>query len=908
MRATQDNASWISNTYEQGTSESNWAKAGVRYRVPRKQQVILNATTTSVEIDAPDGGYGATKELTVSNSTDGDTAVTATVTNNPFSAPSSFSWTSAGSTNYWDSSNSGITSNTQLRSALMTPDGTTLYRKYYTGATWYKFTLGTNYQPQAGANTYVSNFNLNSTVGTRLTISALGGQKITYAAGGNYAFMFGYGYNVARLTLGTPYLLETVTSTTVWDIENTITGYSTSYAGSDDNLMFTNIKISSDGTKGIYGIRLSGTTTGDSAIPNLQYGSFTLSTPFDLSTMTINATSNLGQGNNANAYSPFCEISENGEYVYTQGGEYNGSSFYLRIRSLNTAWDVSSYNNLLNQYTSSSNFYNGSMMYSRDSNGSFVIDNTNNKAVAYLQGNDFYVENAWTGRWYPTTTLDITSASLTAAPTSVIEDNAETVDVSYLQLTRSDAAKENVALAISKNSTATSLKIFPDMNYQGTGELDGVDLVIDGTSFTVSTTTFVNDECTGVGTNSTASPRAAKGTDLEQNITYLGAHQLLNPTTYGSWTGSSWNAPLGMAFDHTGTRFWVSGFTDNFGGNTLIDKPIVEFALSTAWDMGTATFVQAHNGDNAFRGAASDPTVNYQVQSFQFNYDGTKMYVLHSYSSGGLSYLYEGNLSTAYDVSTWSYNHHVEVGLLFSDTSPYVYDFHISPDGRALKFYKSGTTGALSSSTYSDSELCELTTPWDLQSVIYKRIHSASNDYRGSITGDETNGYITYATSFAADQEYVTLTVGTISGDLNQVTSVDDEVALQTYAEGWSTTYPVGSDKMAGKTLVVDNGTKLFMHIPESHQVLSFTGPFGNFKDRHEIDITSMGLSGQPKDVRFATDTSYTAMSSASLTTTANLYKEYTVPDVSLNAEALRFKIEGNTDAEVSRFNVDLFT
>ncbi len=87
-----------------------------------------------------------------------------------------------------------------------------------------------------------------------------------------------------------------------------------------------------------------------------------------------------------------------------------------------------------------------------------------------------------------------------------------------------------------------------------------------------------------------------------------------------------------------------------------------------------------------------------------------------------------------------------------------------------------------------------------------------------------------------------------------------------------------------------------------------FTGPFGNFQDKYTFDVSSLGLTDQPTNVKFSVSPTFTSLGSTSLKTSTSLYKEYETPEVSIDAEALRFKIEGDNNSEVTRFNVDLFT
>ena len=97
---------------------------------------------------------------------------------------------------------------------------------------------------------------------------------------------------------------------------------------------------------------------------------------------------------------------------------------------------------------------------------------------------------------------------------------------------------------------------------------------------------------------------------------------------------SNLDVPEGLIFSPDGTKMYV---TDNTGD--LIE----EYALSNAWEVSTAT----HAGSNlAIADAQTDVP-----EDIAFNADGTKMYLVDRDSDKILEY----NLSTAYDISTASY-------------------------------------------------------------------------------------------------------------------------------------------------------------------------------------------------------------------------------------------------------------
>ena len=87
--------------------------------------------------------------------------------------------------------------------------------------------------------------------------------------------------------------------------------------------------------------------------------------------------------------------------------------------------------------------------------------------------------------------------------------------------------------------------------------------------------------------------------------------------------------PRGLTFNNDGTKMFVIGWTGD---------DVNEYTLSTAWDVSTATFVDAKSTSDA------------DARDVRFNTDGTKMFVL----GRGSERVYEFSLSTGFDVSTAS--------------------------------------------------------------------------------------------------------------------------------------------------------------------------------------------------------------------------------------------------------------
>ena len=116
-----------------------------------------------------------------------------------------------------------------------------------------------------------------------------------------------------------------------------------------------------------------------------------------------------------------------------------------------------------------------------------------------------------------------------------------------------------------------------------------------------------------------------------------------------NYTTSSYT---GVAFKSDGTKMYATNFTD---------KQVEEYTLSTAWDISTASYVQAK----------SVSTKESAPQDLFLKPDGTKLYII---GSGGIE-VNEYSLSTAWDISTMSHVQEKSVsaegtfpnGLFFKD-------------------------------------------------------------------------------------------------------------------------------------------------------------------------------------------------------------------------------------------------
>jgi len=123
--------------------------------------------------------------------------------------------------------------------------------------------------------------------------------------------------------------------------------------------------------------------------------------------------------------------------------------------------------------------------------------------------------------------------------------------------------------------------------------------------------------------------------------------------------------PTGMSFANNGTKLYVIGNTND---------TVYEYTLSAAWDISTASYT-----GNSFSVATQDGLM-FSVFMLE---DGTKMLT----GGFGSDAIYQYSLSTAYDVSTASYD---GVSFGVSGQLPNLFEITFKPDG--TKMYVCGSS------------------------------------------------------------------------------------------------------------------------------------------------------------------------------------------------------------------------
>jgi len=151
------------------------------------------------------------------------------------------------------------------------------------------------------------------------------------------------------------------------------------------------------------------------------------------------------------------------------------------------------------------------------------------------------------------------------------------------------------------------------------------------------------------------------------------------------------SAPNALFFKDDGTKMYVCGQSGD---------DVNEYSLSTAWDISTASFTQL------FSIAAQDGF----PESISFKSDGTKLYVAGRQGTD----INEYNLSTAWNISTASFNQNTSIAGQLETP----YGIYFRDDG--LKFYVVGTG---QSYVYE----YDLSTAWDTSTLSFLQSYNLNN-------------------------------------------------------------------------------------------------------------------------------------------------------------------------------------
>ncbi len=186
--------------------------------------------------------------------------------------------------------------------------------------------------------------------------------------------------------------------------------------------------------------------------------------------------------------------------------------------------------------------------------------------------------------------------------------------------------------------------------------------------------------------------------------------------------------PTGLAFNTDGTKMFVVGNSAN---------AIHEYALSTGFDISTASFTQSFS-------VASQSTA---PSGITFKPDGTIMFVAEAYNSTILQYA----LSSAFDVSSASYTHNFNVASQEADV-------------RGVAFNSDGTVMLITGIGGDDVNEYALSSAYDVSTASFVDLFSIASEETTPqvllfnsdgttmwIVGDDTDALIQYTLTSGFD-------------------------------------------------------------------------------------------------------------------------------------------------------------
>lgn len=459
------------------------------------------------------------------------------------------------------------------------------------------------------------------------------------------------------------YMIDSATSvyqyslSTAWDV-STASYDSVSYNYDNDvNISGRDIFFKSDGLR----MYLLGTG-------NYDILSYTLSTAWDLSTASFDGTSAcLDITNTVDAFPTGLYISDDGYALFIIG---TALDLVTKI-TLSTAWDVSTgdIGNRTNFSVSSEMTFPNGMTMGDNGAKLYVLNSASGTSEGVYQYS--------TGSPVTTGSFDLSTGNyFTDTPSADVEytfSNSGDVQSFQLEVTGNSAGFGITDLSYDSKSADVSSQI---------AYAAGVAFKTDGTKMYVTSAASTGSGDVFQYTLSTAWDVSTASYD---SVSY----------SNGSITNG-----YGLQFKSDGTRLYIQAYEDD---------RVYEHTLSTAWDLSTTSAT----GNSLYYGSQTASAYDFTISS-----DGTKIYV-----SNNDSPMYQYTMSTAWDISTASYD---SVTFAVSGQTP--------DDGWYVQFNSDGTKmfGVNADDIYQYS----LSTAWDLSTASYDSVSNIGGLSAATDTGN----------------------------------------------------------------------------------------------------------------------------------------------------------------------------
>jgi len=288
------------------------------------------------------------------------------------------------------------------------------------------------------------------------------------------------------------------------------------------------------------------------------------------------------------------------------------------------------------------------------------------------------------------------------------------------------------------------------------------------------------------------------------------------------------STPAGIVFNDDGTKFFVIGT----GG-----VEVNEYTLSTAYDVSTASHV------DAFSVSAQEGN----PKTLAFNADGTKMFILGLTNDS----VYQYSLSTGFDVSTASYDS-VSYDVSSQETDPY--DMAFSTDGdklyiigrsvdSVLQYSTSTGTLTLSTGSFASTDVGKLIYANDGEFVLTASTGTYVEIVAPSATTDVTSGNWQM---YGLDTSDGVSVISTVEGGFDISTA---SYASKSFSVSAQESLPMGVALSA-------DGTKMFVTGEDGNDINEYTlSTAWDVSTASFVDSFNVGSQDiNPRGIAFNTD------------------------------------------------------
>jgi len=220
-------------------------------------------------------------------------------------------------------------------------------------------------------------------------------------------------------------------------------------------------------------------------------------------------------------------------------------------------------------------------------------------------------------------------------------------------------------------------------------------------------------------------------------------------------------APTGLAFNNDGTSMYIIGYTDD---------RVEQYTLSTAYDLSTASYAS-----KSFLVSSQEAT----ARAVTFNNDGTSMYIVGTTNDT----VYQYTLSTAFDVSTASYASK-SFSVATQATGP-----------TSVIFNSSGTKMYIGNTIDENIYQYSLSTAFDVSTASYDSESFSTASQASDLTGIRFNndGTKIYISDSGNDTIYQYSSAGSVLND-STAYAMSLKVVQDSGASGYTVTWPTSVD------------------------------------------------------------------------------------------------------------------